>query len=499
MSNLTLDDLKKTESKVEIDTNPEGLTVLSKEQLEEIKPKAPVKDSVAAALEENLNELDAALEAKKAAIYEEIVAPVEEKMLENEDSIFQEEVRDIAAGVAEMPVNEVNVEDLKKEPEEDGANPLFKDEEETDDSRFKFDLEELEEDLDLEDEDEEEESEDDIMMRELKEEVVKNVKPIRSKLDLTKFTIGKKPVSVSSFLRESEGRFHTADWVLYAGKRSITMSELGGSEIELFSEANMRGSNRLNNLKKIYGCLYKHLTDANKPDKLEAWLKTVNFFDQQHLMMAAYRATFAHSNLMNYICPKCNKPMVKEVPIDDLVKYNSEEIKKEFQTILQQDTTSTGTYESELIQVSDEYVIGFKAPSIYNIIFETAALPQEFQEKYSDVLGIIFYIDEFYRIDMASNQLIPVKLKIKGSKFQDLVKSKVRAYAEMISILSSDEYSEVINAMNNINNKYDVVKYVQPACKCEHCGADIPEQEMDPQSMLFTRHQLPLIRTLSTK
>lgn len=507
MPNLTLDQLKEgTNPSVEISSKSEDLKVLSPDEVAALKPKAEPKDTMKESYDMNISELDKALEAKKKAVYQEAVAPVEEEFEENEDAIFQEEVRDIASGIAEMPKSEEQpVENDKQEKKtsakDETVNPLFEDDtaEEANDDRFKFDLDELEDDLDLEDEEEQEESENDIMIRELKEEVIKNVKPIKHKLDLSKFTIAKKPISVSKFLLDSETKMHTADWVLYAGKRSITMSELGGSEIDLFNPNNLRGSNRLNAYKKIYECLYRHITDGNKPDKLEAWLKTINFFDQPHLMMAAYRATFAHSNLMNYVCPKCKKPMIKEVPIDDLVKYESEEAKAEFQKILQQDTTSSGTYDVDLIQVSDEYVIGFRAPSIYNIIFETAALPQAFQEKYADIIGIISYIDGFYKIDKTSMELIPVELKVKGVKFQELVKSKVRAYAEMLNILSSDEYAEIIDAMNNLSKKYEVVKYVQPACKCEHCGAEIPEEEQDPEDMLFTRHQLPLIRAFSTK
>jgi len=37
------------------------------------------------------------------------------------------------------------------------------------------------------------------------------------------------------------------------------------------------------------------------------------------------------------------------------------------------------------------------------------------------------------------------------------------------------------------------IKYVQPARTCPKCGTHIEEIEMDPQTMLFSRHQLGAI------
>ena len=59
-------------------------------------------------------------------------------------------------------------------------------------------------------------------------------------------------------------------------------------------------------------------------------------------------------------------------------------IKKNLINYLKKDTTSSGSLgETELMQVSDDYVVALRVPTIYNVIFENSVLDTAFTDKYA--------------------------------------------------------------------------------------------------------------------
>jgi hypothetical protein len=287
-------------------------------------------------------------------------------------------------------------------------------------------------------------------------------------------------------------RARVADWVLYNAKRPISITELSGSEIEKL-DPQKSARNRLNTFKEIYNIIYKHVVDANKPDTLEKWVKTVKFFDLQHLYFAVYKACFAGSNSIPYSCSECKETFMVDTPIDNMIKYKSEEIKKEIMDILNKDTTSEEEYPVTLRQISDDYAVAIKDPSVYNIVFETAALDDKFTQKYSDLLGFISYIDGIYYIDRTNNTLSPVGVKQIPDDIVKSTKNKVRVYYEVLSTLTSDQYYALTSYITNVRDNDDNITYIMPEVTCPKCGHVIPEQPTGADELLFTRHRLAAI------
>lgn len=329
-----------------------------------------------------------------------------------------------------------------------------------------------------------------------KKEIKENTAPVKNAIDLTKFTINKKPISVSKLLTLTDTKKHTSDWMLYTSGKCITMSELSGPEIDKFDPQVINGRNRMNAYKEIYSIIYKHLVDDNKPKSLEAWVKMIKFFDINHLYFAVYKASFEGKNIVPYACPKCGKTFTKTIDIDSMIKYKDKDVENKVKAILAKDPTSADTVEVEMIQVSDDYVIGMRTPSVYNVIFENAALDDRLTEKYGDLLGVISYIESIYYIDRSKMELVEISTNPDPLDLVKTVKRKVKIYHEILKSLNSDQYNNVIMAMRDINEKGDGVSYVIPECECEHCKSKISEVETDPLQMLFTRHRLGVIGNL---
>jgi len=363
-----------------------------------------------------------------------------------------------------------------------------------DSNPFSFiDQDELDEELDdIEDEEEVvDKAEETKKIEELKSEIVTLLKPTQSKVDFTKFTINKTPISASKILTLGETTKHVADWMLYSAKKSVSLSELNGQEIEKFNPAAIN-RNRINAYKTIYSILYMHLVDDNKPPTLEAWVKMLNFFDIKHLNFAAYKACFEGTNFIPYSCtnPRCKKIFMRDMPIGNMIKYKTPEIEAAVKLLVAKDTTSSSTYETTLIQLSANYAITLRPPTVYSVVFENSILDEKFTEKYNDILGIISYIDEIYYIDTATMQLSPINTNPDSTSLGKTVRRKIKVYSEILKTLNSDEYSNLLVEMRKINQMgTDDIEYILPATKCD-CGTEIPEVAKDPIDLLFTRHQL---------
>lgn len=332
---------------------------------------------------------------------------------------------------------------------------------------------------------------------ELKAEIKTKIKPIRNKIDLSKFTIAQKSVNAQKVMKLAvKSHQNVADWVLYSGKRPISMTGLSGPEIIKLNPQNT-GRNRLNTFRDMYRVLYDHIYDGNKPE-FEAWMKQTRWIDLKHVYFCVYKATFGDSNFITYSC-ECGNSFIKDIPFEDMVKYADDKVKEEVQAILKSDTTSPSSdeYPVDLYQISGSYVFGLKSPSIWNVIMETATLSDTFLEQHADLIDLVSYIDSIYLIDNEKNTLIPVDTKPDPNNQARTSARRIRAFYDIIKTLSSEDFYALRAQISEYDKDDDKISYYIPAATCPKCAREIAENDdVTPDQLLFMRHQLAAIGNL---
>lgn len=318
------------------------------------------------------------------------------------------------------------------------------------------------------------------------------------KLDLSKFSVAQKAISAQKVMKLAiQHHQNAADWVLPSAKRSITVTGLSGPEILKLNPENSN-RNKINTFRDMYRVIYDHIIDGNKPE-FEAWLKVTRFADLQHIYFALYMATFGGSNFTNYVCPKCNKTFINDIgSFDEMVMYATEEAKAKVKNILKMDSTSSGDkYEANLVAISNQYAVALRTPSIWNVIIETASLSDKFLEAYADQIDLIAYIDTAYLIDQENMNLIPIDTKPDPNDIAKTAGRRIRVMHDLINKLDSQELYALRSAINELDESANDISYKIPGCKCPDCGSDVPgNDQIGPDGMLFTRHQLAAIASM---
>lgn len=330
-------------------------------------------------------------------------------------------------------------------------------------------------------------------LNDLRSSIAKKLRQTEDNFDIKGFTIAKAAISVNTALEYDESNVKTFDWPLMSAGKLVSMKPFSGAEIDALNGGNAR--NRFNNLKDIYRELYNHISDPTKPE-YEPWLKVTSFMDIPHLYMAAYKSSFHGANYIPFTCsdPKCNHIFLSDdVPIqDNMVKFKDDAAKLKFNEIMDNGTIANNClYETRIIQVSRNYAIGFREPSIYNTIFENAALDEKFVAKYQKLLSMMVYIDAIYLIK--DGTLIPIALKVDKNNLAKTTKYKISTYAKIVQKLPSDAYQRIISIISAINELGDEVTYQLPEVTCPKCSSVIPAEAKESTELLFNRHQLALI------
>lgn len=520
----TLSDLKQKKESGFVE-NPESLKTLSHEDLKKLMPNKQENTGLEL-LNKEFSDIDndilSRIEEDNRRM-EEAQVTIESEYEEIEDTIFDVAVEDIDNGF--YTPDEANamikdafniVTDTIKNDEniQAGVQAVSNVTEEIPED---IDMDDLLNELDIDDDFEEDETADIVefeddddddtdnkevnekkMIKEMQAQMEDIIKPFNNVIDLKKFTISTKARSVSKVLETIEPG-PTATWVLLDSNRSFTCTALGAVEIENLDPTKTNAQNgRIDALKQMYGTLFRHYTSPNKPSTLEQWVKTISYSDHDNLIFGFYKATFGDSNLITYACNECNEVKIKNVPIDDCIKYKDEATKAEVFHILKYgDPTHRDTIKAHLIQVSDTLAVSIKSPSIYNIVFEFGVLDAEFTRKFADVLGIVGYIEDIYVIDVAKQELIPVRVKEDPSDITKSVKRRIRSKVEILKGLTPDQYQILAGEISKISMNAERISYCQPEYTCEKCGNVFKEVEMTAQEMLFIRHQLALVKNLS--
>lgn len=377
------------------------------------------------------------------------------------------------------------VDEEKKKTKESEKN--FKDLEE-DDNDFLNDISfgEEEEEDDIEEEEKQEER-----LRKIRKVVAAKINPYDNAVDLSKFTISKKSINASKVINMAPVKEDTADWALYSSKQHITMRALNGSEIQkMDTTSNSRST--LNAYKEIYRIIYDHIVMDDKPG-FESWLKTTRYSDDDDIFFAAYMATFNRNHSIPFTCPdeKCNEVFMEDINFSDLVKYKDDEVKKEVEFIRNHNTNIIpNSYETELVQISDDYVVALRNPSLYHVLFEPRILSQELIEKYRDLIGLLSYIDSIYYIDKENNELIEIDTKPDPRNAAKTAVRRYKEYYKILSTLTSDQQAVLDRAVFKIDEDNNKVSYILPEVTCPKCGKVIPASETTPITLLFMRHRV---------
>ena len=320
--------------------------------------------------------------------------------------------------------------------------------------------------------------------------VVKNAyEATLDKIDLTKFTISKKPVTVSNALAAAGVKIQVADWVLRSSEMCISVSQLSGPEIEALD---VSGSNRgmYNAYLDMFKVIYKHVENPNK-GTLEQWLRTISFYDMQDLYFALYRACFGKNNHILYSCDKCKETYMVQKPIEDMVAFKSDEIKAKFKEIMDKGVAnSEPQYEANMVQITNDYVVAIRIPSVYDATLGPALLDDSWRQKYADLIGTCTFIDAIYRINRDTNELEVISTNPVRDDDVKTMKNRIKTYSKIFSTFTSKEYAKLKGVISNLGTNADEIEYYIPADTCKKCGAEIPKQPMDPLQMLFTYHQL---------
>ena len=479
------------------------------------------------------NAMDATL-AEKKRFYEEEVMPVvienaKEMAMENQFNISEEdsadnisiveeelskddfseldedsaEVSDGGIYVAPTTVSQDSISDENKNVEKRSIKVVdTPKKEDTSDESDNVSFDDMIKDLNLDEEenviDTEEETTEEL--RERFKASLQGVEITRNAIDLTKFQIAKEPVSSAVALSVISGASHKkrCDHPLLHSRRNMTFEECSGPELDALRKT-INNSNGVNGVIASLRFVYNHNIDANKKS-FETWCKSIRTEDIESLYFGMYKACYGDTNLVarsDSTEKGCNKTSLIDTPINDMIKLKDDEARKLYDNLMSQDTTNPGgKIKSQTMVVSDDIVISYSDPTLFSTFIQYASLKPEITKKYSDQLNTMAYIDGFFRIDYANNQLIPIAIKEYPNNINKTVMSKLKTYIDILKTLSNDQYNVMIGKLDNIIGE-SKISYIYPETICPECGNTIPEESVDSMlNLLFTRAQLVQVKSL---
>ena len=400
--------------------------------------------------------------------------PEEEDDEEEEESLTAKDLVDEEKNSVEKRIEEGNVgENVSFDIDEDDIKDLYEEEDEvdTDDS--------------------------DDNLKELQQEITERLKPVSSKLDLSTFTIVNKPATVNSVIGKEEQP--EVDWVLFNSKCHYGMTRFSGTEINKLGDG--EGNNAYRKAYNRYALILKHMTGPNKPKDVKEFTKSVAFSDNDDLYAGIYIGAFADANFIPYDCTnrRCKHTFMSDnIDINSMYSFENEEQEREFNAIRnQQKYEFSPLYVSAAIPLTEKIAVSFRDPSIYSVIFEPTLLDTKFTEKYNDIITLLTYIDCFYKIDAATHTISPIETKVFKNNEAKTLKARIVEYAKILNSLSSDDYNIITACIAELTKKSKRVKWTLPEMTCPKCGTRIKAREMDAQTLLFTRHQLAALATIT--
>lgn len=332
---------------------------------------------------------------------------------------------------------------------------------------------------------------DDEILKNLQKLATEKLKPVSKSLDISSFTILKKPVTNISTVFEAQ-KARVAKWVLPNQGSIVLMKEFSGSELERLREYS-EDNRSLDMLNRRFHLIYDHIASP-KPQSFEQWLRTTPYEDVDNYFFAVYIASFKGANYLPADCvnPDCKETFLSEdIKVMDMVKFENKEAQKKFAELYQSEPTAAGKgiYCTEVVPVSNNIAVSFREPSIYNI-FELAGLDDRTRDKYSNLLEYIPYIDTVYVIDQTNQTLAPITYKMYPDNANKTVRSKIQKYDNIFNTLTIDEFGTIKAYVAAIAQKTQDMYYVYPSLACPKCGNMTEETRATAESLVFTRYQL---------
>ena len=382
-----------------------------------------------------------------------------------------------------------------------------------DDEDYLLDDEDEEEEEDTEDESDDDEDDDkpEFLNYTPQEEaealgkaVKEKIRPIEDdkRIDLSAFKKANKKVSVSKVLKAvGASEPNQTNWGLFNTGLPILMEGFKGQEIATISEliaADEEVMTTYNKNRQLYGMLYQHDKSESKPESFTDWLKQISIRDDDHLFMALYRAAYSGANYINYRCPECGEVFVSDsLPLYKMVKFATKEDEQKADKIMDSVIREPQPLPMITEQISENYVMDFKDPSLYNIMIEGAVLDNDYIQKHSDLVTYISYIDNIYYINRDTMELEPIELTKYDKNLKKQIATKIKRYTKILRELTEDQLNSVSVYINEIASKKDVdLIYIRPEIECPRCQHKIPEEEASARNLVFTRHQLALLATM---
>ena len=333
--------------------------------------------------------------------------------------------------------------------------------------------------------------------RNLRSDVLKKVLKTGQRLNTAQFTVSNKVVGIKDAMRTIKPIERTAKWPLMYAGRPFIASALKGPEIAMLGTS----GNDIN--REQLRIMYEHDKNQYKPLTLEGWCKTIPYLDLDNIYAALYEATLRDANYIPMVCPKpsCQHAYLSEdIPLDKMITVEKPEVKAKFDRIMKMEITeeNSSSYESVVTAINDNFAIGLKLPSIFNIMYEYNTLNDEFEAKYAAIIGVLQYIDYVYMIDSETSQFIPIGWKTYHGDYTKTYKSKIATYAKIFREFSGTEFSLMMSLINSMIVREvggKDIAFQSPAAKCPKCGAEIPPQPATAHELLFTRQQLVELAT----
>lgn len=338
----------------------------------------------------------------------------------------------------------------------------------------------------------------DEVLKHLQKLATEKLKPVSKKLDISSFTVLKKPATnINPIFQAASAR--VIKWVLPAQGSIVLMKEFSGAEIEKLREYS-ENSRSVDSLNRRFHMIYDHIASP-KPATFEQWMKTTPYEDVDHYFFAVYIASFKGANYLPVDCVnnKCNEAFITEdINIMDMVKFENNEAKNKFVKLYQSEATPAGkgVYCTEIVPITNTVAIAFRQPSIYNLI-EIASLDERSRNIYSHILDYIPYIDTMYAIDTEQQTLTPINYKVFPDNAQRTIRSKIKKYESIFSLMSVDEFGPIKAYVRAITEKTTGMSYVYPAVECPKCHTLTTEHPASAEQLVFTRYQLGSLVTTS--
>lgn len=339
----------------------------------------------------------------------------------------------------------------------------------------------------------------DEVLENLKALATERLKPVSRSLNISSFTVLKKPTANISSIKTEQVK--AAKWVLPVQNSIVLMKEFLGSELESLREYS-EDSSSVTSLYRKYKTIYDHIVSP-KPATYEQWLKSTPYSDIDHYFFAVYIASFKGANYIPLDCKHkgCEKTFLTEdTDIMKMVKFNTNDAKNKFVELYQTEQTPAGKgiYSSEIVPLSDTIAIGFKDASIYSL-FEIASMSQKDREKYSSIIEFIPYIDALYIIHQENQTLEPVGYKIYPDNANKTVKSKIKVFNDVLKNLSVDEFTPIRSYVRAITTRTEGISYIYPSVECPYCNTPTDEVPVSAEELVFTRYQLAALVNTSLK